>query len=183
MNNFFKKIFVSFLACLLLVCCSQPLIASAQGLKDAGNTLGEMQNQGVTLSSDLQGTANTVVKTIFYLIGTIFLVLVIYGGIVWMKSAGRDEEVARAKRIVVTSVIGVVVVLLSYAITTFVMGRLSGNVTGTGSGSSETPVDTSSLGCCYSSNESDDGLNHFPSDKSTCEDNGGAYYWSSSQCH
>ncbi|MFA5128259.1 MAG: pilin [Patescibacteria group bacterium] len=183
MNIFFKKYFtLSLIGLLLMAGFLFPLSASAQGLKDAGATLGDMQNQGVTLSGDLSGTANTVVKTIFYLVGTIFLVLVIYGGIVWMKSAGRDAEVARAKRIVATSVIGVVILLLSYAITTFVMGRLTGSSTGTSNGSG-TPVDTSSLGCCYSSSESDDGLNHFPSSKSTCEDNGGAYYWSSSQCH
>jgi len=117
---------ISALVFILVFILSSPILCSAQGLKDAGSTLGEMQNQGVTLSSDLQGTANIIVRTIFYLVGTAFLILVIYGGIVWMKAAGRDTEVARAKRIVTTSVIGVIVLLLSYALTNFIMGRLGG---------------------------------------------------------
>jgi hypothetical protein len=106
---------------------SSPFLCSAQGLQDAGSKLGEMQNQGVTLSSNLQGTANIIVRTIFYLVGTAFLILVIYGGIVWMKAAGRDTEVARAKKIIATSIIGVVVLLLSYALTNFIMSRLGGS--------------------------------------------------------
>jgi cbb3-type cytochrome oxidase subunit 3 len=101
--------------------------ALAQGLKDAGNNLEGISGAGgVTLSSDVEGMANRVVRSIFYLLGTIFLILVIYGGIVWMKAAGRDEEVARAKRIVSTSVIGIIVLMMSYAITIFVMSRLGG---------------------------------------------------------
>ena len=117
---------ISALVLILVFILSSPFLCSAQGIKDAGSKLGEMQNQGVTLSSNLQGTANIIVRTIFYLVGTAFLILVIYGGIVWMKAAGRDAEVARAKRIVTTSVIGVIVLLLSYALTNFIMSRLGG---------------------------------------------------------
>ena len=98
--------------------------AQAQGLKSAGSNLQGMQ--GVGLSSSLTGVTNSVVQGVFYLVGTVFLILTIYGGIVWIKSAGRDEEVARAKRIISTSVIGVVVLLMSYAITLFIMSRLGG---------------------------------------------------------
>jgi hypothetical protein len=124
--NKHKKLITSF-AVSLVSCFLFPSITFAQGLKSAGSTLGGMYNNGVKLPYSLSGTAGNIVSVIFYLVGTIFLALVIYGGIVWMKAAGRDAEVDRAKRIITTSVIGTAVLLLSYAITTFVMSRLSGS--------------------------------------------------------
>ena len=65
--------------------------------------------------------------TVFFLSTALtFLLLSVYGGIVWIKAAGREEEVNRAKKIIVAAVIGLVVVFASYAITNFVMNRVQG---------------------------------------------------------
>ncbi len=125
------KSWLTFLACLA------PAIVLAQGLKDAGGKLGAMESQGVALSSDVGGVAGTVVTIIFSVVGTIFFVLMIYGGFVWIKASGRDEEIARAKRIITTSLIGIIVIMGSYAITNFVLDRLAGQTTGEGTETTE----------------------------------------------
>lgn len=106
-----------------------PVVVLAQGLKDAGNKLDFMQDKGVGLPGNFQGLTGTVLAGIFYILGTIFLLLMIYGGYVWIKSAGRDQEVDRAKKILATSIIGMVVVLASYAITNFILGRIGAPTT------------------------------------------------------
>lgn len=66
-----------------------------------------------------------IVKGLLSLVGVIFLVLVIYGGYLWMIARGNEEEVKKAKDIIRGSIIGLVVVLAAYAITAFVVSRLT----------------------------------------------------------
>lgn len=58
------------------------------------------------------------------LLGIIFLVLIIYGGYIWMMSRGNEQEVLKAKKIITNAVIGILIVVSSYAITAFVMGAV-----------------------------------------------------------
>jgi hypothetical protein len=101
-----------------------PAVVLAQGIKDAGDKLTFMREKGVGLSSNFQGLTGTVLSAIFYVLGTVFLILMIYGGFVWIKAAGRDPEIDRAKKIIITAVVGMMVVLASYAITNFILGRV-----------------------------------------------------------
>lgn len=115
-----KKIIAIIISLSLLLL---PALSLAQGLKDAGGKLSDTQ---VGLSSDLPGTASNVVNIVFYIVGTLFLILVIYGSFVWLKAAGREEEINRAKKIIYTSVVGLIVVMASYAITNFILSRTGG---------------------------------------------------------
>lgn len=165
------KVFLASLACF------PPAVALAQGLQNAGMKLEGLSGHGVTLSSNLGSVTNTVIASAFYILGTVFLGLTIYGGLVWIKSAGREEEVTRARKIVTTAVIGLVILLSSYAISNFILQRAAGVPVGGGAigGSGE---DTSGLGCCFSS-ETDA---RTPSTMDDCADKGGAFYWLSSSC-
>ncbi|OGF25419.1 hypothetical protein A2331_01225 [Candidatus Falkowbacteria bacterium RIFOXYB2_FULL_34_18] len=58
------------------------------------------------------------------LLGIIFLVLIIYGGFIWMTSAGNETKVLKAKKILTNAVIGLIIVISSYAITAFIMASL-----------------------------------------------------------
>ena len=58
-----------------------------------------------------------VITTALTFVGVIFLVLAIYGGYTWMIARGNEQEVEKAKNIIIYAVIGLVVVLSAYAIT------------------------------------------------------------------
>lgn len=99
---------------------------AAEGIGAAGDKLTGLGGQGgVALSSNLPGTTATVVSVIFYVVGTLFLILMIYGGFVWAKASGREEEINRAKKIIFTSIIGLVIVMASYAISNFVLSNIA----------------------------------------------------------
>jgi Type IV secretion system pilin len=165
------KVFLASLACF------PPAVVLAQGLQNAGMKLEGLSKHGVTLSSNLGSVTNTVIASAFYILGTVFLGLTIYGGFVWIKSAGREEEVTRARKIVTTAVIGLVILLSSYAITNFILQRASGVPVG-GGAMQDSAGDTSGLGCCLSSTEE----TKLPLSQSDCLEKGGAFVWQSSSC-
>jgi uncharacterized membrane protein len=52
-------------------------------------------------------------------IGSIVLVMYIFGGFLWMTASGNSEQVDKAKKILVWSSLGVVAMLASYVLVTF----------------------------------------------------------------
>ena len=65
------------------------------------------------------------------LVGVIFLVLLIYAGFRWMTAGGNEEAIKDAKQMLLNAVIGLVIVLAGYAITTYVLQSVM-MATGTG---------------------------------------------------
>lgn len=117
-----KKIF---LTAILILALSAPVFVSAQGLKSAKDILEKAADPSQTgLSADLPTAVATVIKTALALVGTVFLVLTIYAGILWMTAAGNEEQVTKAMGMIKASVIGLVIIMSAYAITFFVTSKL-----------------------------------------------------------
>lgn len=68
--------------------------------------------------------AGTVINAALGIIGVVFLVLIVYGGLLWMLSEGDETKVGKARGLIFHSIIGLIVVLAAYAITSFVVGSL-----------------------------------------------------------
>ncbi len=77
--------------------------------------------------TNLIGVVGLVVKLLLSLVGVFFLGLMLYAGIVWMKSMGASEDVERSKEIIQSAIIGLIIVSAAYAITSFVFSGLSGS--------------------------------------------------------
>lgn len=67
-----------------------------------------------------------VIQKALGVVGSLALVMFIYGGIVWMTSAGNSEKVEKGKNIIVWAVIGLVVIFSSYALVKFVIETAAG---------------------------------------------------------
>lgn len=117
-----KKILISISAVVIFFGASS---VSAGPLDRAQNNLTKsLEKTG--LASDLPTTIGTVVKAILSLVGTIFLLLTIYAGILWMTAQGNEDQVAKSKSIVSAAVIGLVITMSAYAITAFVTSKVGG---------------------------------------------------------
>jgi len=68
--------------------------------------------------------AGAIIGTFLSFLGIIFLCLVIYGGFLWMTSAGNESKVMRAKQVLTQAVIGLIIILSAYSITYFVFNGL-----------------------------------------------------------
>lgn len=60
------------------------------------------------------------------LLGTIFIVLTVYAGFLWMTAGGNEDNISKAKKILMASVIGLLIILVSYSITWFVFNAITG---------------------------------------------------------
>lgn len=76
------------------------------------------------IGTTLQDFIGRIIQLLMGVIGTIALVMIIYGGGLWMTAAGSSEKEGRAMKIMFTAGIGVVIILSSYAIVTFVFNAL-----------------------------------------------------------
>lgn len=83
------------------------------------------------LKSEVAGPATALGVIAGYalaFIGVIFFILMVYGGILWMTARGSEEVVRRAQEIIKAAIAGIIIVFLSYAITQFVLSRLTAAV-------------------------------------------------------
>ncbi len=79
------------------------------------------------LGSETEPTAivGRIIGIVLGLMGIILVVLMIAGGIMWMTSGGNAEQVTKAKKLMSSALIGLIIVIFSYAISEFVVERLS----------------------------------------------------------
>ncbi len=69
------------------------------------------------------------IQIILSVLGLVFLILVVYGGILWMVAEGDTTKVGKARGLIFHAVLGLIIVLSAYAITAFVLSRLVGPIT------------------------------------------------------
>ena len=75
---------------------------------------------------ELTATIGNVISVLFSLVGIIFFVLLIYGGILWMTAMGNEETVKRAKNLITSAILGLIIIFAAYAIAQFVISYLIG---------------------------------------------------------
>lgn len=75
---------------------------------------------------DPRSIVATTIRILLGLIGTVFTCLTIYAGYLWMTAGGNEDDVTKAKTLLTQSVIGLIIILLSYSITIFVFNTALG---------------------------------------------------------
>ena len=91
--------------------------AASEGI----NTLAEPLGLPTT---DIRLIIANIIRVALGLLGIIFLVLLLYGGYLWMTAGGNEEQVGSAKKILLNSIIGLLIILSAYGIVIFVMRML-----------------------------------------------------------
>ncbi len=123
-----KKIIIS--AVLMLVGLSVAITKNNAFAITSGGTVGP--DLGVAYPAqaglsdiDPRVTTAKLVRTALSLLGTVFLVIVLYGGYLWMTAGGNEDRVGDAKKWIFSGVIGLAIILSAFGITTFVLDRLT----------------------------------------------------------
>ena len=104
--------------------------AEDYGLSDLGITGGTDGLPGGS-NIELKTTIGKVIKALLGFLGIIFVILILYGGFMWMMSGGDSGKVDKAKQLIISAVIGVVIILAAYVITNSVLGEASDAIRGT----------------------------------------------------
>lgn len=90
---------------------------SAGGTCSGGTCKLENPLPGVNSPEALIGK---VIKAIMGIVGSIALVMFIYGGFVWMMAGGNSQAVDKGKSILMWAAVGLIVIFSSYALVQFV---------------------------------------------------------------
>jgi hypothetical protein len=71
--------------------------------------------------SSISDLATNILKTIIGLVGVIALVMFIYGGILWMTSAGSAEQIKKGKDTLLWAILGLAFIFFSYSLLQFLL--------------------------------------------------------------
>jgi hypothetical protein len=121
-----KNIFLSICCIIFVFGCVLPMdVLAKKTIGDATSNFQITAGQTGIAQTDVTTIVGGIIKTILGLSGLIFFMLVFYGGFLWMTARGNNEQIEKAKNTLITSVIGLVIMVMSYAITVFITERLA----------------------------------------------------------
>ena len=135
-----KKIFIAIIAALAaLSLVAAPVYADENGTEASTNS-GACDNwrgstddpnyklicgdDGSDNEEQAQERVKNALNTVFLWVGIIAVIVIIIGGVLYVVSQGDPAKIARAKATILYSVIGLLVVLLSFAIVNFVLSNI-----------------------------------------------------------
>jgi len=134
MQNRNKKILGCLLFLVLLVFIF-PLFTHAADSQPVNDQFGLSYAAATGLSTqDIRVTVAKIIRIALGLLGLVVLVIILYGGFVWMTAAGAPDKIEKAKKILINGVIGLVIILSAFAIVTFIINGLTQSLFGTSAG-------------------------------------------------
>ncbi|MCX6795418.1 MAG: IPT/TIG domain-containing protein [Candidatus Falkowbacteria bacterium] len=135
-----KILFVS-LALISLAFIAKPALAATV---DTGVT---QVDQNIALSSNTPiDIAVRIINLSLMFLGIIAVSIILWGGFIWMRSNGSTEQIEKAKKILRSGVIGLVIILSAWGIAYFVISRLLGATNG-GDGSTDNGACVAGASC------------------------------------
>jgi len=130
-----RKLFAAFGAFALLGMPSMAFAlttidASTTGLSTTGsNAFGSALTSGQNVSISYF-IGHNIIQPIFGLVGLAFFCLAVYAGVMWMTAMGDPKKVDKAKDILVSATVGLVIIVAAYVLTNAVLsGVTAGTIT------------------------------------------------------
>ena len=106
---------------------------------------------GLGEAKDPRIIAASIIRIFLGFLGLIAVGLIIYAGWLWMTSAGDEQKIEKAKNTIKNAIIGLVIIMASFGIVTFILNRLLGSVgggSGPGPGPGPGPGGLGAIGSC-----------------------------------
>lgn len=102
-----------------------PMVSMAAGV-DLGLNYATAIGLG---TQDVRTTVSNVIKAFMGLLGIVAVIIILLGGFKWMTAGGNEEKVSEAKKLIISGIIGLVIILSAYAIAQFVVGAIINGTT------------------------------------------------------
>ena len=107
--------------CFLVITSATPALAT-----DAGSINDKLKNVaekgvGFLPNPSIPEFAGTIVYGALTLLGLIFFILVVYGGVLHLTAGGNDEQAKKSTKIIIRALIGLLIVIFAGAITQFII--------------------------------------------------------------
>lgn len=116
---------LSFIVALLLANLSVNAL-SAPILNNLNNASNDAW--GPTAQKSIGLITGKIILTILGLLGVVFVILLTYGGFLWLTAGGEEDRVKKAQGLITNAVIGTLIVVAAYTIAHFVLQKLAAAV-------------------------------------------------------
>lgn len=103
---------------LVLILSFLPSLAGAFSISENVNSFGQAVYGGTYTPP--QSIAAVLIKTALTFLGVIAVILILYGGFIYMTARGKEESVKKGKAIITYAIIGLLIILSAYGITLLV---------------------------------------------------------------
>jgi len=124
-------LFLLILAGTIFVFKTNIVLAQDYGLNETVQEIDAFKDQNPQTDINfIQTKTGQIIGTALSFVGILFLILVIYAGIMWMTAQGNEQKVTKAKDLLINSIIGLIIVFAAYAITAFVGEFVTKNILG-----------------------------------------------------
>ena len=102
----------------VFVCLTPHVLAQASvGLESLGGTgLGTVGLKEIIMR---------VVQILLGFLGIVAVIIILYGGYIYMTSEGEQDKIAKAKGILINAVIGLIIILSAFSIVTYVINKFN----------------------------------------------------------
>ena len=77
-------------------------------------------------TTSVQGLITNIINAVLSIVGLVAVAMLIYGGFLIMISGGEQEKYDSGKKTITYAVVGLIVVILSYAIMNFIVTAVTG---------------------------------------------------------
>ena len=81
---------------------------------------------------DLKSIVKTILNFALRFLGFVMVIMVIYAGVLYVTAAGNEDNVGKAKKILLYCVIGTVIIFISYAFVNTLLGVASEGASSSG---------------------------------------------------
>ena len=103
-----------------------PAITSAKLSKDAIKDAGTVAGLAGVKEGTPEAYASNIISGALAVLGIVFLILMVYGGFLWMTAKGDETQATKAKDTITMAVIGLMIVIAAYAATQFIIKYIVG---------------------------------------------------------
>lgn len=114
-----------------LVALPQVALAQSNPFEQAGKLAGEVgQSAGLGQPKPLTQIVGQIINVVLGFLGIVLLGYLLFAGFKWMTAGGDEKAVGEAKGMIKNAIIGLIVIVAAFAISTFVLGSLVNATTG-----------------------------------------------------
>ncbi len=125
MTNMTKKIVSLAATFAIAAAVAIPAVTFAQTTAADPYGVNAVGDSGLALSGgDVRQTAARLINVALGFLGIIAVIIVLIGGFKYMLSGGDQSKTEEARKLIVSGIIGLAIILSAWAITSFVMSRL-----------------------------------------------------------
>ncbi len=125
----FSLLVVLLLLILIMIPAFVLWVTPVQAVDIWGGQQNEINNQLQLGEKDPRAIVGAVINVALGFLGIIAVIIVLYGGFLWMTAAGNEDQIAKAKKLLTAGIIGIVIILAAWGLALFVLDALL-NATG-----------------------------------------------------